>query len=245
MPRVTKHKQQKRKNRQRENRAARMTAKAQPKPFTLPNEPYSPHAMSAAQQSEAKKAFWKVFSGLPSELQKEALQSFEKQDRKVTHLDIEGLMDLLGETLNHFMRPHALCAVLSQLSDEGVLALPTDIEEHMDALDEAVYKYISKAMFIIGRFNLMEGMTPEEKDEAILKDTDLSEALIPTLMMFQETNDEIITPIVKYTEEYTKIVDDRVVQFGHEHNFADLNQATRALHEARLTQYIEKKKAEA
>lgn len=236
MPKNSKHKQAKRKQRQRAIRAGKASNKNKAIPF-----PHSNHAMSHEQKLEAKSAFWKVFSTLPVELQKQSIAEFEKGDNKISHLDVEGLRNLLSEGLNHFMRPHALADILEDLADDGQMSIPMDLEELITQLDDVVLQYVSNATYIFQCFEDVAHLDRDMQDKALYNNDKLNERLLPTLMMYQEAHDDIISPLVKYAEEFTNEIDEYVKQWGLDNDVDNLQEATRQIHLQRLQATVVKK----
>lgn len=249
MPKISKHKQAKRKQRQRnvqasksrqrlkdvqEKRALKDQMLLQQLNDTLGGE----HAMSDEMKKEAKEKFWKVFSTLPRQLQKDAMKSFEKEGNTVTPLDLDGMTNLLCEGLNHYIRPHALVATLHSLVEQEKLVLTEALVAKMDALDAAVLKYINNATAVLEAFQSIRELDEEKQHQAILDNDVLSERLIPTLLSYQEDSEEIITPLIELAEPHTELINDDIKFVGEVLGKTNLYDVSREIHLERVEELV-------
>lgn len=202
-------KQAKRKARQRAIKAAKHNAK-QPVPM------FGEHAMSESMKADAKDAFWKVFSTLPPQLQKEALESFQQDGGKVSTLDVKGITKILQEALEHYMHPHALCEVLEMMEKEGKYEVSESMSSYIGQIDDSVLRFITGATYIIEQFQKLESKTDEERDNALAEDDKFGDTLMATLLAFQEDSESCIQPLIDMVSEHTQELD----------SFADVHKAT-------------------
>lgn len=252
MPKISKHKQAKRKQRQRNVQASKSKQrlqeareKRQSKDLqllqqldgTLGGE----HAMSDEMKKEAKEKFWKVFSTLPPQLQKDAMKSFEKEGGTVTPMDLDGMTNLLCEGLNHYIRPHALVATLHSLVNQEKLVLTEELTAKMDALDAAVLKYIGNATAILEAFETIRGLDEELQHQAILDNEVLGELLIPTLLSYQEDSEEIISPLIELSEPHTELINDDIKFVGEILGKTNLYEVSREIHLERVEELVKVK----
>ncbi|UPT53843.1 hypothetical protein [Vibrio phage phiKT1019] len=247
MSNVNKRKQAKRKARQRNVQANKVknrlkeVQERKDHAQAVFDENFGGHEMSDGMKVDAKKKFWEVFSKLPVQLQKEAIESFEKNGNKVTPLDVEGITNLLCEGLNYYIRPHALVATLHSLVEQEKLVLTPELLQKMDEMDAATLNYISKATAVLSRFELLTGMTEEQKAKFMLEDEVLSEELIPTMSLYQQDKDEIIDELIELASPHTDLVDEDVKFVGEVLGLANLYDVSRQIHLERVEDLLKVK----
>ncbi|QCW23232.1 hypothetical protein HWC35_gp102 [Vibrio phage USC-1] len=236
MPKISKHKQAKRKARQRNVKAAKQRSRLK-ESQQLVDE----HAMSDEMKAQAKEKFWKVFSKLPTQLQKEAIKDFETNGGHATPMDIDGMTELLCEGMNYYIRPHAMVDTLHSLVQQEKVTLEPKLLELMDQMDEATLKYISGATKVLGCFQKIQELPEAERQQAILDDDVLGDDLIPTLLAYQEDYDTIIAPLIELAEVHSDLIDEDIEFHSDIRGEKNLYNVARAIHLERVEQLIKQK----
>lgn len=246
MSKISKHKQNKRKARQRQVQARKVKERQIDREQAkleeqIRNNFGSEHAMSDEMKSDAKKSMWKVFSSLPPELQDQVLKEYTSGKNKVDSFDIEGVSNLLGETINRYMHPHALVEVLEWMEDAIELTVPDELRPLIEQLDKEVVAFIGNASLVLGRFEVIsKEPDPTKRSEMLYEDETISDRLIPALTSYQQTYDDVITPIMEFAEQYADLVDERVKAYAEENNIESIQEATRAIHLKRVEKHFDR-----
>lgn len=236
MPKISKHKQAKRKARQRNVKAAKQRNRLK-ESQQLVDE----HAMSDEMKAQAKEKFWKVFSKLPAQLQKEAIKDFEANGGHTTPMDIDGMTELLCEGMNYYIRPHAMVDTLHSLVQQEKVTLEPKLLELMDQMDEATLKYIAGATKVLSCFQNIQELPEAERQQAILDDEVLGDDLIPTLLAYQEDYDTIIAPLIELAEVHSDLIDEDIEFHSDIRGEKNLYNVARAIHLERVEQLIKQK----
>lgn len=224
-------KQAKRKARQRAIKAAKHTAKQHSPVF-------GEHAMSESMKADAKDAFWKVFSTLPPQLQKESLESFKQDGGKVSALDIKGITKILQEGLTHYMHPHALCEIMERMDKESKLELTEEMSTFIGRIDDSVIRYINGATTILDAFEQLKDLDQEQRDERLAEDEQFNDTLMATLLAFQEDSESCIQPLIDLATPLTETLDAYAQELRLSLNVATQQEFIKGLHLNRLNRLI-------
>ncbi|BAW98316.1 hypothetical protein [Vibrio phage pTD1] len=245
MSKISKHKQNKRKARQRNVKAAKIRTRLREARETklaglLDTNFENMPDMTDEMKSASKTGMWKVFSTLPAQLQEDALKDFQKGSNGVTEFDFEGISNLFGETLNRYMHPHALVEILDWLENNITICLPDEIRPLIKKLDAQVISFITKSSMILQRFEEIKLIEDkEERSTALYSDDVIGEYLVPTLLAYQEDHEALIEPILEVAEQHTDLIDNLVVEYAKEQGIETIEGATRAIHLKRVERHFD------
>ncbi|UVD32281.1 hypothetical protein [Vibrio phage phiKT1028] len=239
MPKNSKHKQAKRKARQRNIKAAKVRARL--KEAQDQQTAHGEHAMSDSMKVDAKSTMWKVFSQLPPQLQEQALEDFKKGgDQSLTEFDFEGIGDLIGEALNRYMGPHATMEVIEWLEDGAEVCMPDELRPKVEALDKSIVTFITNSTVLLERFEKIKAIeNAEERNDVLFNDEEIANRLTPTLLSFQQDAEDLIDPIMDFAEAHADLIDERVKEYGAEHRIDNVQEVTRHIHLRRLNKYFD------
>lgn len=239
MSKISKHKQNKRKARQRQVNARKIKDRLNERKMAKFEEQMDPATMT-----DAKKSMWKVYSSLPPELQQQVMHEYTTGKNKVNSFDIEGISNLLGETINRYMHPHALIEVLEWMEDAIEVCVPDELRPLIQELDKEVVTFIGNASMLLQRFDIISQEEDQEKRDTMLyEDGIVADRLIPALTSYQQTYDDVITPIMEFAEQHADLIDSRVKAYAEENNHETIDEATRAIHLKRVEKYLDREAA--